>query len=168
MTYKQKTVKFFREFKLCGYSLQKNRVYLHFCRREKWIILAFTVHHTGSTKNIQDLRNLAHFAQKTLSRKYKKKPAIDGERVSFEKCAQQASNSRRRGVQNTVHNFYTKSTENLSIFYIAKDVIRLSPTEKIVRSLSIELYEIWTRKNPAFSGAFFFTRILRKNLRPTL
>ena len=98
--------------------MQKNRVYLHFCRREKEKIQAFTVHHTGSTKNIQDLRNFAHFAQKVSTRKYKKKPALDGERVYFKTCAQQASNSRRRGVQNTVHYSYTKSTENLSIFYM--------------------------------------------------
>ena len=39
-------------------------------------------------------------------------------KVALKKCAQQASNSRRRGVQNTVHNSYTKSTENLSIFYM--------------------------------------------------
>jgi len=39
-------------------------------------------------------------------------------RVVFRTCAQQASNSRRRGVQNCAHNFYTKSTENLSIFYM--------------------------------------------------
>ena len=32
--------------------------------------------------------------------------------------SQQASNSRRRGVQNSVHKSYTKSTENLSIFYM--------------------------------------------------
>ena len=30
------------------------------------------MYHTGSTNNIQDLRNFAHFAQKTPSRKYKK------------------------------------------------------------------------------------------------
>ena len=81
-----------REFGLCGYSLQKNRVYLRFCRREIQRKLAFTVHHTGSTKNIQDLRNFAHFAQKVSTREYKKKPALDGERVYFEKCAQQESN----------------------------------------------------------------------------
>ena len=55
----------------------------------------FTVHHKGSTKNIQDLRNFAHFAhfaQKTPTRKYKKKPALDGERVYFKTCAQQESN----------------------------------------------------------------------------
>ena len=96
--------------------MQKSRVYLHFCRRETQRKLAFTVHHTGSTKNIQDLRNFAHFAQKVSTRKYKKKPALDGERVYFKTCAQQASNSRRRGVQNSVHKSYTKSTENLSIF----------------------------------------------------
>ena len=111
------------------------------------------MYHTGSTNNIQDLRNFAHFAQKVSTREYKKKPALDGERVYFKTCAQQASNSRRRGVQNCAHNFYTKSTENLSIFYIAKDAIKLSPTGKIVRFMSIELYENWTRKNPAFSGA---------------
>ena len=55
-------------------------------------ILAFAVHHTGSTNNIQDFANFAHFAQKTPTRKYKKKPALDGERVYFEKCAQQESN----------------------------------------------------------------------------
>ena len=81
-----------REFGLCGYSLQKNRVYLHFCRREKEKIQAFTVHHTGSTKNIQDLRNFAHFAQKVSTREYKKKPALDGERVYSKTCAQQESN----------------------------------------------------------------------------
>ena len=107
-----------REFGLCGYSLQKSRVYLHFCRRETQRKLAFTVHHRGSTKNIQDLRNFAHFAQQVSTREYKKKPALDGERVYFKTCAQQASNSRRRGVQNTVHKSYTKSTENLSIFYM--------------------------------------------------
>ena len=72
--------------------MQKSRVYLHFCRRETQRKLAFTVHHRGSTKNIQDLRNFAHFAQKVSTRKYKKKPALDGERVYFEKCAQQESN----------------------------------------------------------------------------
>ena len=76
------------------------------------------MYHTGSTNNIQDLRNFAHFAQTVSTREYKKKPALDGEWVYFEKCAQQASNSRRRGVQNTVHYSYTKSTENLSIFYM--------------------------------------------------
>ena len=76
------------------------------------------MYHTGSTNNIQDLRNFAHFAQKVSTRKYKKKPALDGERVYFKTCAQQASNSRRRGVQNTVHNSYTKNTENLIIFYM--------------------------------------------------
>ena len=76
------------------------------------------MYHTGSTNNIQDLRNFAHFAQTVSTREYKKKPALDGEWVYFEKCAQQASNSRRRGVQNSAHYSYTKSTENLSIFYM--------------------------------------------------
>ena len=91
-----------REFGLCGYSLQKSRVYLHFCRRETQRKLAFTVHHRGSTNNIQDFANFAHFAQKTPSRKYKKKPALDGERVYFEKCAQQAQNCRRERVHYSV------------------------------------------------------------------
>ena len=52
----------------------------------------FTVHHRGSTKNIQDLRNFAHFAQKVSTMEYKKKPALDGERVYFKTCAQQEPN----------------------------------------------------------------------------
>ena len=68
-------------------------------------ILVFTVHHRGSTNNIQDLRNFAHFAQKVSTRKYKKKPALDGERVYFKTCAQQAQNLRREQVHYRVPQF---------------------------------------------------------------
>ena len=49
-------------------------------------ILEFTVHHTGSTKNIQDLRNFAHFAHETPSEKHKKEP-LSYENGSFSKSA---------------------------------------------------------------------------------
>ena len=43
-------------------------------RRETEKIKALTIHHKGSTNNIQDLRNFAHFAQKTPTRKYNNYP----------------------------------------------------------------------------------------------
>ena len=76
----------------CADIVCRKIVYIYTFVDEKRRILAFTVHHTGSTKNIQDLRNFAHFAQKVSTREYKKKTALDGERVYFKTCAQQESN----------------------------------------------------------------------------
>ena len=118
-----------REFGLCGYSLQKNRVYLRFCRREIQRKLAFTVHHTGSTNNIQDLRNFAHFAQKVSTREYKKKPALDGERVYFKTCAQQAQNLRRERVHYSVPFFWCIFWDIFNSFLLLKGRVFQMRTE---------------------------------------
>lgn len=45
-------------------------------RRETQRKPALTVHHTGATKNIQDLRNFAHFANETPLEKHKKRTTL--------------------------------------------------------------------------------------------